>query len=457
MSDYDYDVLIIGGGGSAGFTAATTAMKSGARVAMIEGYKLGGLCILAGCMPSKALIHSADDLRAAGADRSRAYPEVIRFKRKVVDFLANKRVMAVEAKKKQGLQVLNGTAKFSGPHTVEVDGKAVTAGKIVIATGSTEIIPDVPGLADCGYLISDTFLELENLPESLVVLGGGTMALELAQYAAHMDVEVTLIQRSAHVLSGLDERIGLLLQECLSDDGVNIFTETKLVRIEGGPGDTTVVFEHRGKEKTVKADALLLSLGRRPNTAGLNLEAAGVETGPGGRVLVDDCMRTNVEHVFAAGDVTARLMVVNQAILEGETAGRNATAPQAKPIDDAVVPRAIFTDPQVAMVGLSAEQAAEAGIEFVEAYFDMGDLAAGKTYPGGVRGFMTMRADAATGKLIGADLVSPEASLMIHDSAITIKLGGTPGDIGSIPYTHPCLAEVTEMTAGRLARMLKKQ
>ncbi len=457
MSGFDYDVLIIGGGGSAGFTAATTAMKSGAKVAMIEGYRLGGLCILAGCMPSKALIHSADELRAAGADRGQAYPEVLRFKRKVVDFLANRRVTAVEAKQKQGLEVINGTARFVGPHEIEVEGKTISAAKIVIATGSTEIIPNVPGLAQSGYMISDTFLEMEKLPRSLVVLGGGTMALELAQYAAHMDVDVTLIQRSGHVLSGLDERIGLLLQECLADDGVDIFTETKLERIEGGRGDTKVVFQHRGQEKSISCEALLMSLGRRPNTDKLNLEAAGVETGPGGRVVVDDCMRTNVEHIFAAGDVTARLMVVNQAILEGETAGHNAVAGKTKPINDAVVPRAIFTDPQVAMVGMSAAQAEAAGIEYVEAYFDLSDLAAGKTYPGGMRGFMTMRADTATGKLIGTDLVSPEASLMIHDSAVTIKLGGTPGDIASIPYTHPCLAEITEMTAGRLARMLKKR
>ena len=180
----------------------------------------------------------------------------------------------MEAKQKQGLEVINGAARFAGPHELEVDGKTISAAKIIIATGSTEIIPNVPGLAQSGYMISDTFLEMEKLPRSLVVLGGGTMALELAQYSAHMDIDVTLIQRSGHVLSGLDERIGLVLQECLADDGVNIFTETKLERIEGGPGDTKVVFQHRGQEKSVSCEALLMSLGRRPNTEGLE---------PGGR------------------------------------------------------------------------------------------------------------------------------------------------------------------------------
>lgn len=454
MSQFDLDLMVIGGGGSGGFTAATTAMKYGAKVGMAEAGRLGGLCILAGCMPSKTLLHSAAQVKAQGVDGRAAYPTVHQYTRAVVEHLAGGRVEAVAAKEKQGLKLYRGQARFLDPHTVEVDGQRITAAKIVIATGSAEGVPPVPGLAESGYLDSDGFMNLTALPESLLVLGGGAQAVELAQVAARLGVRTTVVQRSGHLVSKVDPRFGRILAEALTEDGVQVYTGTELKQVRRENGTVTATFLHQGREVSLSAQALLLSLGRRPHTGGLNLEAAGVELGRRGEVRVDRYMRTSQPHIFAAGDVTGGAMVVNLAVVQGEAAGYNATHDTPREVEDRVLPSAIFTDPQFARVGLNQEQAEAAGLDCLEAGYELGDMGVAKTYPEQIRGYMTIRGEKGSGRIVGAELVAPEAALMIHDMAVAIKLGGTAADIASIPYIHPSLAEISEFAAGRLAKKL---
>lgn len=455
MSAYDLDVLVIGGGGSGGFTAATTALKSGARVGMVEAGRLGGLCILAGCMPSKTLLHCAALVRQMGLPGAGAYAQVRELKRAVVEHLAGGREHAVNEKLKQGLQLYRGRARFTDPHTVEVDGRAIRAAKIVLATGSREVWPPLPGLKEAGCLVAEEFMDLPELPASLAVLGGGAIACELAQYAARMGVATTLIQRGPRLLSKEAPRVGQVIEEALAADGVGVITGTELTAVESAPEGKTVRFVQNGAAQAVQAQAVLVALGRRPNLEGLNLEAAGVAVAKGAPV-VDRYMRTSVEHIFAAGDVTGQALVVNLAVLQGEIAGYNATHDTPRPIDDRVLPRAVFTDPQMARVGLNAGQAREAGLDFVEAEHDLGGMGVARTYPQEVRGFMALRAERGSGRIIGAELVAPEAALMIHDVAVAMKLGGTAQDLSEIPYIHPSLAEITNFTAERLARLLQK-
>ncbi len=456
MSNFDLDLMVIGGGGSGGFTAATTAMKYGAKVGMAESGRLGGLCILAGCMPSKTLLHSAAQVKAQGVDGRAAYPAVHQFTRAVVEHLAGGRVESVAAKQKEGLRVCRGAARLLDPHTVEVEGQRITAAKLVIATGSAEMVPPVPGLAQSGYLDSDAFLNLPELPESLLVLGGGAQAVELAQAAARLGARTTVVQRSAHLMSKVDPRFGHILAEALAEDGVRLYTGTELQEVRRAGGQVSAVFLHQGKEVRVSAQALLLSLGRRPNSAGLNLEAAGVATGKRGEVLVDRYMRSSQPHIFAAGDVTGGAMVVNLAVVQGSAAGYNATHVEPQEVEDRVLPSAIFTDPQFARVGLSMQQASEAGLDCLETDYPLGDMGPAKTFPQKVRGYMCIRGEKGSGRIVGAELVAPEAALMIHDMAVAIKLGGTAADIAAIPYIHPTLAEVSEFAAGRLAKMLER-
>ncbi len=427
------DLLVIGGGGSGGFTAATTALKSGAKVGMVEAGRLGGLCILAGCMPSKSLLHDAADLFKSGVSGRDAYHQVIARKRGVVDVLAGSRVQAVEAKERDGLMVYQGRARFVDPHTVEVNGQRISAASLVIATGSAEIMAPVQGLEEAGYLFSDGLMELQELPKSMAVLGGGTIALELSQYLIRMGVETHIIQRSSHLLSKEDPRIGKLLEESLIQEGVQVYTGTGIERIETGPQGKTIHFEHQGQAKQIAVQEILVAFGRKPNSAGLGLEAAGVKTVKGA-VAVDKQMRTNVQHIFAAGDVTGHKMVVNLAVLQGEIAGHNAISDEPREIDDSVMPWAIFTEPEVARVGLGKPECEEQGLDFVEADYDLGVMGVARTYPQPPRGFMTMRAEKGTGRILGADLVAPHASLMIHDVALAMRLGGTAQVIADLPW-----------------------
>lgn len=455
MSAYDLDVLVIGGGGSGGFTAATRAMKSGARVGMVESGRLGGLCILAGCMPSKTLLHCAALVKQMGVVGAGAYPQMRALKRAVVEHLAGARQASVEEKLQKGLLLYRGRAEFVDPHTVAVDGRLISAAQIVLATGSQEVWPPLPGLKEAGCLTAESFMDLPELPESLVVLGGGAIACELAQFAARMGVTTTLIQRGPQLLSREASGVGRIIQEALEAEGLRVFTDTQLQAVEAGSTGKTVRFSQAGAERAAQAQAVLLALGRRPNLEGLKLEAAGVAVEKGAPV-VDRYMRTSVEHIFAAGDVTGQALVVNLAVLQGEIAGHNATHPEPRAIDDRVLPRAVFTDPQVARVGYSARQAREAGLDFVEAEYDLGGMGVARTYPQEVRGFMGLRAEKGSGRIIGAELVAPEAALMIHDVAVAMKLGGTAQDLAEIPYIHPSLAEITNFTAERLARLLRQ-
>ncbi len=454
---FDLDMLVIGGGGSGGFTAATTALKSGARVGMVEAARLGGLCILAGCMPSKTLLHWAERLRQEGTEARRHHPQVLEQKRRVVDFLAGKRVEAVQARQAKGLEVFQGRARFVDPHTVEFEGRRLSARSIVIATGSAWSLPPVPGLDSETCLLGEQFLELEELPESLVVLGGGPLALEMAQYSLRMGVDTTIVQRSPRLLSKEPAPVGELLEEALAAEGATIYTGTKLLAVEKTAGGRAVVFEHQGQERRIEAQAVLAALGRRPNSQGLNLEAAGVETSRGA-VKVDRFMRTSREHIFAAGDVTGVNLVVNLAILQGEIAGYNATHPERpREIDDRVLPQAVFTDPQFARVGRRAGELEKAGVEFEQALYKLSGLGVSRTYPQPPKGFMLMRAAPADGRILGAEIVAPEAALLIHDTAVAMKLGGTVYDLAELPYVHPCLSELTNLCAGRLARQIKRR
>lgn len=452
----DYDLFVIGGGGSGGFTAATTAMKLGAKVAMAESGRLGGLCILAGCMPSKSMLHDAEQLWRSGQASPAKAAGVLARKRSVVDYLAGSREKTVAAKRDQGLTVLDGRARFTGPHTVEVNGREISAGHFVVATGSVESLPPLSGLEEAGYITSHSLMELEPLPDSLIVLGGGTLALEMAQYAVRMGVAVTIIQRSGHLLSKEDERVGQVLAEALAAEGVKVLTGCAVKRVETGSGQKTVVFDRDGAEASVSGREILVALGRRPASEGLGLEAAGVETGRRGEVVVNDEMRTSAGHIFAAGDVTGRLMVVNLAVLQGEVAGHNAAGREPRRVDETVLPRAVFTDPEFARVGRNRADCQRDGIEFVEAEYSLTDMGAARTYAETVRGFVAMRAEKGSGRILGAEMVAPHASLMIHDMAVAMTLGGTAAQVADIPYIHPCLAEATNLCAYRLARKLKK-
>lgn len=465
-----YDFLVLGGG-SGGYAAARTAHDLGLSVAVVDGAdELGGLCILRGCMPSKTLIESAnryrsmrraDEFGLRARDLEARPEEIVARKRKLIGEFADYRQGQLEDGR---FDLVRGTAAFSGSHAVTVrprdGGEAfeIAFKTCLVATGSVVNHLPVPGLEETGYWTSDEVLEAETLPERIVVLGGGAIALEMACYFEGLGKTVTVIQRSGHVLTGSDPDVAEALETALrARPNLTLLTGTKLLRVEGNnSGEKTVVFEQDGETKTVTGEQILQALGRRPNTANLNVDAAGIELKEGGRLLCGPDQRSSTGHIYAAGDVCSPHEIVHIAVEQGEIAAHNAAvqlgALDAPPrtIDYRLKLFGVFTDPEVATVGLTEQEAREKGLEIAAASYPFDDH--GKSMVRGeTHGFVKMIADAATGEIVGAAAVGPEAVEIIHEVVVAMHFRSTAAEFLKIPHYHPTLSEIWTYPAEELS------
>ncbi len=469
-SSKHYDFIVIGGG-SAGYAAARSAVEKGLHTAVIDGAEtLGGLCILRGCMPSKTLIESADRYRSIrhaaefglrSTEHAVLPAEIIARKRRLIGEFAEYRQEQLEDGR---FTLIRGRASFSSAHTVtvepldandapfEVDFKTAC-----IAAGSVIAEPDFPGLKEAGYLTSDDVLDLETPPDSVAVLGGGAIALEMACYFEGIGKDVTVIQRSDHVLSGTDYDVADALTEAMRERGMTIFTGTSLKSFEkNDAGKKIVHFEHNSTPITVEAGEILLALGRHPNTKGLALKAAGIELSPSGRhVSANAEMATSAPHIFAAGDICGPHEVVHTAIQQGENAAHNAAvflgkAEGSKSIDYRLKLYGIFTHPNVATVGISELEAKAHGRAVEVATYPFDDH--GKSMVRGeTAGFVKMIADATTGELLGAAVIGPEAVELIHELVVALYFHATAEQLVNIPHYHPTLSEIWTYPAEDIA------
>lgn len=462
MSQHIYDFLVLGGG-SAGYAAARTAVSHGMKTAVIDGAdELGGLCILRGCMPSKTLIESANRCRTirraeefglrAGNAEVRGEEIIARKRRLIADF-AGYRQEQLESGK---FDLIRGTASFSGKNTVTValrEGgeQEIGFGAAVVATGSKVTRVPVDGLEETGYWTSRDVLEAEAIPESVTVLGGGAIALEMACYFEGLGKQVTVIQRSEQVLTGSDRDVADALAEAMnSRPNLTVFTGTKLKKVfrDSASGKKIVVFEHRGKETEVASDEIVQALGRRANTDGLRADAAGIALKPDGKVECSTDQRcTGAPHLFAAGDVCGPYEIVHVAIEQGEIAADNAAihlgfsdgAPRV--IDYRLILYGIFTHPEVAMVGMNEADARASGRPFATATYPFDDH--GKSMVmGETEGFVKMIADTENGEILGAAVVGPDAVGLIHEVAVAMHFRCTTDEFLRIPHYHPTLSEI---------------
>ena len=459
-SRFAFDVAVVGGG-SAGFAAARTTAGAGWRTVVVEGGReLGGLCILRGCMPSKALLWAAEVRHLA----RRA--EIWGMKRKPVPFewekvMARKKSMIRDfaAYRERQLQegkfaLIRACARFHDPHTLDLgDGRMLTARHFMVTTGSVVSTPPLPQLNDAGFITSDDALTLRRLPKSLIVLGGGSVAVELAQLFARFDVAVTQIQRSKHILRGADADAAEALEAALRREGVRLFTDTALLGAKREGRRKIVEFEQAGKRRRVAAEEILLALGRGPNTAALNLQRAGVETDHG-RILTDERMRTSAPHIFAAGDCTSPHELVHLAVQQGETAAHNLLHPRRpKAMDYRLLTQIVFTEPQIAMVGLTEEQARAAGQRFLVAKYPFHDH--GKSLiMDATDGFVKLLAHPATGEILGGTCVGPQGGELIHEIVAAMHRRTTVRELAAMPHYHPTLAEIWTYPAEELAAQL---
>ena len=454
---FDYDAAIVGGG-SAGYAAARTIAAAGLRAIVIEGgQEIGGLCILRGCMPTKALLHSAEVLyQAQHAEVFGVHADGVRF-----DFariMARKDRLIAEFAEYRTQQLQSGLfkfvraqARFADPHTIRLSsGETIRARNIVLSTGSTVAAPPIAALKETGYLTSDDALKLDRLPRSLIVLGGGAVAIEFAQFFARLGVKVTVVQRSEQILRDMDTDAAQVLEAVLRREGVTLFTKTQLLDAWREDGLKGVSFQHAGQVVRAAAEEILIGLGRVPKTEALDLEAAGVAT-KHGRIVTDAAMRTNVAHVYAAGDCTGLYEVVHLAVQQGEVAGHNiAYSEKPKHMDYRLLTAVVFSDPQLATVGLTEKAARGLGIPCLTATNAFADH--GKSLILEARdGFVKLIADPVTGEILGGGVAGPIGGELIHEVIACMANGMTVHELAALPHYHPTLAEIWTYPAEELA------
>ncbi|MDR0902392.1 MAG: NAD(P)/FAD-dependent oxidoreductase [Opitutaceae bacterium] len=468
MKTGTFDFLVIGGG-SAGFNAASVAAGLGGRVAIADGAReLGGLCILRGCMPSKTLLHATEVLRlaqkaktfglkipAAAADMRAMNAR----KKKIIAEFAGYRARALASGK---YELFRSQARFTGPHTVELDdGREIAAQKILVATGSRVSVPPIRGLAETPAWTSDDVLDLDFVPESVLVLGGGIVACELSQFLRRIGARVVQIQRSAHILSDHSPEASGVVEQALRDDGIELFAGTKIQKISGGARGVSATFEHGGKIITRRARHLFNALGREPLTDGLNLAAAGVKLRAGGRVAVNRFQQTTAPHIYAGGDVCGPHDIVHLAVAQGELAARHAFGvPRLKPVNSAPLLNVVFTSPALATIGAREGELRKKHTPFLPASYPFNDhgksILMDENY-----GFVKVIAEPKRGRILGAEIVGPQAGELIHCFSTPLAMRATVFDMLRAPWYHPTLAEIItyplEEIAGRIAALPRGQ
>jgi dihydrolipoamide dehydrogenase len=460
MKRFDFDVAVIGGG-SGGYAAARTAAGAGLKTVVIEGGEaVGGLCILRGCMPTKALLYAAEVKHLAehaetwGVRAGKVgfnFSQVMARKNAQIKDFADFRVQQLNAGK---FKFIRANASFLDAHTVRLsNGRKLTAKNFVIATGSRVAPPPLSQLNEVGFITSDEAVTLKKLPKSLIILGGGAIACEFAQFFARFGVKVTLIQRSEHVLKEFDRDAGIEIEKVFRREGVQVYTNTKLVDAQRKGKAKSVFFEQNGKRVSVSAGEILFALGRVPNTALLNLENAGVEM-ENGRVITNDKMRTSAPHIFAAGDCTGPHEIVHIAIQQGETAVHNIVKPKApRRMDYRLLISVVFTEPQVATVGLTEKAATKRGIKFLAASYPFNDH--GKSLIMEAKdGFVKLLANPNTGEIIGGSCVGPVGGELIHEIVAAMAKRMTVHELAALPHYHPTLAEIWTYPAEELAEKI---
>ncbi|MEB3285718.1 MAG: dihydrolipoyl dehydrogenase [Candidatus Sericytochromatia bacterium] len=446
MTSNDYDLAILGAG-SAGFWAARTAGEAGARVALIDPGPLGGLCILRGCMPTKALLRSTDVLHTVKTASSVGievgqvgfnFSKIMERKSYWVEDFARYRREAIEAQ--VNFEWIAAAGEFIDARSLRAGERIIRAKKYLVATGSRPWAPNIPGLETVGYWTSDDVLALSAPPESLIVIGGGVIALELGQFLSRLGARTTMLIRGPRILAGEDEDISTEVSRCLERDGLTIATRLNFTKVEKVAGRYRVHVERDGEQFTVEGNALLVATGRVPAVETLNLEAAGVHTEPR-RIPTDPYLRTSAPHIYAAGDAASRHQLVHVAIAEGIHAAKHALGLTEVPFDDRLLASAIFCDPNIARVGRSENDCRRENIPFVSASYPFNDQ--GKALVANLTdGFVKVVAHAETGEILGAAVVGAEGSDLIHEMIVAMYFRSTCRQFLEIPHLHPTLAEI---------------
>ena len=467
-TDAEYDLVVVGGG-SAAFAAALKASDLGYRSVIINdgpdagGLPVGGTCVNVGCVPSKALI------RAAEAHHNAAHHpfDGITSESEVTDFGAvTDQVQALVDDLQQhkyldvvdgdpNVTIREGRARLVGKRAVEVGGETVTGQRILIATGARTFVPDIPGLEESGYLTNEELYRLDERPDHLIVLGGGYIALENAQAFSRLGNEVTILQRSGQILSREDEDVVEALTGYLREEGLTVHTNTNVQAVQRANGTVQIEVEVDGTPQTIAGSDVLVATGLRANTDDLGLEDLGIDTHGRGFLEVDDTLQTAAPTVYGAGDVIGDPAFVYTAAREGQLAAQNALEGTAHDWRAMPLPWVIFTDPQVAGVGLGEREAAEQGVEVDVATLPL-DQVPRAVAARDTRGFIKLLRERDSDQLVGARIVAPEGSELLMELSVAIQQDLTVEDLTDLLHPYLTLGEGVKLAALTFDRDIEK-
>lgn len=443
-------VLVIGGG-PGGYVAAIRAAQLGAKVTLAERAEIGGTCLNRGCMPTKALLHSSEvyelatnsaDIGIIGRDVAVDWPRVQATRQSVSDKLTGGVRALMRANK---VAVVEGEAKFTGPKTVKVGDKTLNPDKIIIAVGSKPVMPPIPGLKECPACIDSTAcLKLDHIPESLVVIGGGVIGVELGSVYRRFGSKVSVLELQDRILPQMDGELAELAAAQLVAEGMDLRTGAKVTRVDTTTNGAAVHAEIGGKDTVFEAEKVLVCVGRSPNLQGLGLDKAGIAV-EGGFIKVDKRLETSVPGVFAVGDCSGRLMLAHAAMAMGEAAAENAMGGEAGFNED-MSPACAYVGPEIAGVGYTEERAKELGIEYIVGRFPTS--ANGRSLVSGCTGgLIKVLAGPKFGEILGVHILAPSATELIEEAALAIRLEATLDELTDTIHCHPTVAEALREAA----------
>ncbi len=448
----EYDLLVIGAG-SAAFAAAIKARDQGGRVALVEHGTVGGTCVNVGCVPSKALLRASEVYFQAG-HQDFAGVETSAGKADLAALVAQKDELVGAMRQEKyidlvdayGFELIPGHAEFVGPDTVSVDGRTITAGAYLIATGASPAVPPIEGLEDAGYLTSTTALDLKELPESMAVIGANAIGLELGQFFLHLGTKVFFFDVLERVAPFEEPEVSEALTGILHDQGAEVHAPARIAKVTATEGKRIVHAEVDGALREFRVEQVLVATGRTPNTAGIGLEEAGVRLDPRGAVVVDEHLRTTNPRVFAAGDCTPAPQFVYVSAYEGNLAAENALNGASRTVDLRALPRVTFTSPQIASAGLTQAQARSEGRDVKTSVLSLSAV------PRAIvnretRGLIKMVADVSTEELLGVSILSEAAGEVIQSAVLAIKFRLTVKEVAETFHPYLTIAEGLKLAA----------
>lgn len=468
MKSFDFVVI---GAGSAGYAAARTASQLGAKVALIDGAKqLSGLCILRGCMPTKALLESshrlneikhATEFGLRGKPYRPDWPAILKRKNRLIKEFADYRIQQL----KQGpFHLFRGKAYFLNPYQLQVTSASSTETiafkKALITTGSILNQISFPGLERAGYLTSDSALDIKKPIKSLAILGGGAVAVEFAQHFSRLGTQVTLIQRSPHLLHDLDDDLTEVLENVFRKEGIQLITNTQLIRFDQHRNKKRIFFHHHHSRhispiKSIQAEQILYALGRRPNLEKLGLENLSLFL-KNGRLKVNAKMQTQLPHIYVAGDASGLYEIVHMAVQQAEIAAKNAVGNRNERWSTRLKTSVLYTDPQIAVTGSSEKDLRLNQTPYLVARYFFKDHGKALIH-GATDGFVKLLCHPQNGRIFGGAIIGPQASELIHEIIAVMNYRGTVQQLAALPHYHPTLAEIITYPAEELALKIKKK